>query len=127
VISTATGDWAGLFLNPQKQKKASSGATEYKEDSNPCTSFEFSVDGVVILSKNICYEYFVRFLFCFCFFEFSVLPPGAMPLSSFSWLGPSGRNASGGGGGADPDFDDEARKIFSNLGVSGAGAALRDE
>jgi len=46
-----------------------------------------------------------------------------MPLSSYSWLGPSGRNVSGGGGGADPDFDDEARKIFSSLGVSGAGSA----
>jgi hypothetical protein len=50
-----------------------------------------------------------------------------MPLSSYSWLGPSGRNVSGGGGGADPDFDDEARKIFSSLGVSGAGSALKND
>ena len=57
-----------------------------------------------------------------------------MPLSSFHFLGPSGRTAGGqgrhpnpllggdrSGASADPDFDNEAKKIFASLGVTTGG------
>eukprot|EP00960_Hanusia_phi_P074212 768182-Hanusia_phi.AAC.4 len=56
----------------------------------------------------------------------------SMPLSSFSWLGSSGRNAKLSHSGnsspvskKDPDFDEEAQKIFAALGLGKEGSSSR--